>query len=347
MNACRTRRAAYAAILIAIVFTLVPGATNASEGIAPLTHTVVSEFLNGSIGSAENLASTLNRASPILLCALAVLIPFRAGMFNLGAEGQLISGALAAAWVGTQPGLNSTLSLPIALLLGFMAGATAGAFAGELRVRFGVNELISTLLLNYVCTFAASYAVNYPLRASSGDASTNPITVAATMPPLVGMQGLHAGIAIAFIAYLIVAALLHRTVIGYEAKIGAANQHLAQSAGIDVNRLRRVSMGCGGGLAGLAGAIEVCAIHGRYFDGIAPGLGFDGVTAAVLGACQPFASWVAGLFLAALKNGALSLDIYANIPREVATVLQGLLVLLFASRLLGDSRPRLRLFIDP
>ena len=336
----------YAALLIALASALVPGAANAADGIVPLVHSVVAEFLTGSIGSTQSLVSTLNRAAPILLCALAVLIPFRAGMFNLGGEGQLVSGALVAAWVGMQPELISSFSLPLVLLLGFIAGATAGALAGELRVRFGVNELISTLLLNYVCIFAASYAVNYPLRATSGDAATNPISTAATMLPFVGMNGLHAGIAIALIAYFSVAAVLHRTVLGYEAKIVAANQHLALSKGVSVNRLRRASMACGGGLAGLAGAIEVCATHGRYFDGIAPGLGFDGVTAAVLGACQPLASWVAALFLAALKNGALSLDLYANIPREAATVLQGLLVLLFASRLLGDRRPRLRVFID-
>lgn len=336
----------YVALLTAFALALVPGAANAADGIVPLLYSVVAEFLNGSIGNTQSLVSTLNRAAPILLCALAVLIPFRAGMFNLGGEGQLITGALAAAWVGMQPGLISPLSLPLVLLFGFIAGASAGALAGELRVRFGVNELISTLLLNYVFIFAASYAVNYPLRADSGDAATNPISTAATLLPFAGMNGLHAGIGIALVAYLLVAAILHRTVMGYEAKIGAANQHLAQSAGINVSRLRRISMACGGGLAGLAGAIEVSATHGRYFDGIAPGLGFDGVTAAVLGACQPVASWVAGLFLAALKNGALSLDLYASIPREAATVLQGLLVLLFASRLLGDRRPRLRLFID-
>lgn len=302
----------------------------------------VQQLVSGALGSPDALASSLNRATPLILGGLAVTIPFRAGMFNLGGEGQLYVGALAAAWVGTWPGLSATVHLPLLLIAGFLVGAGWANLAGQLKMRFEIHELLSTIMLNYVALYLTSYMANYPLKAETTAAATQIIQASARLPILGGEFGLHGGFLIAVVAVALFYFLMRHTVFGYEMALTSENRTAAALGGIRTQSVASRAMTIGGGVAGMAGAIEVAAVHGRFMDGFAPGLGFDGVTAALIGVCQPIGTLLGGIGLGLLKNGALAMDIYAQVPREVVTMMQALLILIVASRTIGLARSQLR-----
>lgn len=315
----------------------------AMVGLAgPSGWAALQQLISGAVGSPEALASSLNRATPLILGGLAVTLPFRAGMFNLGGEGQIYVGALAAAWVGTWTGLPMLIHLPLVLGAGFVVGAGWAAAAGELKARFGIHELLSTIMLNYLALYLTSYLANYPLKAETTAAATAVIQASARLPAWGGEFNLHLGFLIAVAAMLLCHFVLRSTVFGYEMAVTAENRTAASLGGIRVRAVNSCAMAIGGGLAGLAGAIEVTAVHGRFLDGFAPGLGFDGVTAAIIGVCQPVGTLLAGVGLGLLKNGALAMDLYAQVPREVVTMIQALLILVVASRAIGLARGQLR-----
>jgi simple sugar transport system permease protein len=330
-------------LALAVVIVIVLGAAGFTDasGFNALRHLLV-----GAAGSPDALASSLNRATPLILGGLAVTVPFRAGMFNLGGEGQLYVGALAAAWVGTWQGLPAHIHVPLVLLAGFAAGAGWAAVAGGLKARFGIHELLSTIMLNYVALYLTSYLANYPLKAETTAAATAIIQETARLPSLGGAFAVHGGLLVAIAAVLFFHFLLRHTVFGYEMALTAENRTAAALSGIAVRAVSSRAMAIGGGLAGLAGAIEVAAVEGRFMDGFAPGLGFDGVTAAIIGVCQPVGTFLAGAGLGLLKNGALAMDLYAHVPREVVTMIQALLILIVASRAIGLARAQLRVSLE-
>lgn len=327
---------------VLIVVTVVLGFL-AMVGLAsPSGWTAFQQLLSGAVGSPDALATSLNRATPLILGGLAVTVPFRAGMFNLGGEGQIYVGALMAAWVGTWTSLFAPIHLFLVLAVGFVAGAGWAAVAGQLKARFGIHELLSTIMLNHIALHLTSYLANYPLKAETTAAATEIIQASARLPVCSGEFGLHGGFLVAVATVLICHFVLRYTVFGYEMVLTAENRTVAALGGIRVQAVSSRALTIGGGLAGLAGAIEVTAVHGRFIDGFAPGLGFDGVTAAIIGVCWPFGTFFGGVGLGLLKNGALAMDLYARVPREVITMIQALLILVVASRAIGLVRGQLR-----
>jgi general nucleoside transport system permease protein len=321
------------------VFTalLVGAAVIALAGRDPLLAYVA--LWDGAAGSPRALSETLIWATPFLFSGLGVALAFRAGLFNIGAEGQLAVGATLGAWLGyALPGLlggplPAIVHLPIVLLGGALGGACWGAIPGWLKARTGAHEVINTIMLNYVALLGVGYLLNGPLRDPSRSnvlARTPEIALEARLPRLDGDLRLHAGVLLALLAAVGVWWLLARTTYGFEIRTVGANPAAARYAGIGVGRTFVLAMALGGGLAGLAGAVEVAGLHYRHELGFSIGYGFDAVTVALLGRTHPLGVIPAALLLGGLRNGATRMQFEAGVPVDLVTVIEGL-VLLFVT----------------
>lgn len=292
----------------------------------------------GAFGSRNNAAETLVRATPILMTGLAVGWAFRAGLFNIGAEGQLRWGALAAAWVGHAVRLPASLHVPLALAVGALAGALWAFPAALLKVRRGAPEVVTTLLLTFIAvnltTFLAAHPLHDPAQQGPRTAEIHP---SAVLPPFAPTRA-HAGILVAVVVAAGLAAALHRSGFGFRLGAVGSNPEAARSSGIDVHRTWTAALLQSGALAGLAGAIEVMALHHYFQHDISPGYGFEGITVAILGGNHPAGIVASALFLGALANGAVRLELDTGISRYLAAVIQALVVLVVAVR--AWAKPR-------
>ncbi|HZT42761.1 MAG TPA: ABC transporter permease [Chthonomonadaceae bacterium] len=278
------------------------------------------------------LAQSLARVTPLLLTGLAVALGLRAGLFNIGAQGQMTCGALAAAIAGQAggalTGTPSLLKIGLILLLGGAAGALWGALSGLLKAARGVHEVLSTIMLNYIAANLAGYLVTHSLKdPHSMAAQTGRIAPSTWLPPLVPGSNLTAGLFLALIAVLLYAFLMRRTALGYEIRAVGLGAEAAQAAGTPVGRTLVTTLALSGALAGLAGAIEVLGIHHRYVQGIEGTYGFDGIAVALLGNLQAGGVAAAALFFGALANGATFMQLQTDVPDSVAVVVQAVVIL--------------------
>jgi general nucleoside transport system permease protein len=297
----------------------------------------------GAFGSPRALSETLVWTIPYLFTGLAVAFAFQGGLFNIGAEGQLAMGAVAAAWLGyALPGivgvpLPAVIHLPIVLLGGVLAGALWGAIPGWLKARTGAHEVINTIMLNYVALLAVSYLLSSPLRdpnQSNVISRTPEIALAARLPRLDADLRVHAGLLIALAAVAAVWWLLYRTPAGFAIRTVGANPDAARYAGMPVSWLMVITLALSGGLAGLAGAVEVAGLHYRHELGFSQNYGFDAISIALLGRAHPLGVVPAALLLGALRNGATRMQFLAGVPADVVVVLEGLILLFIAAEVL-------------
>jgi ABC-type uncharacterized transport system permease subunit len=284
-----------------------------------------------SLGSLGGIAQTLNKVAPILLGSIAVMLARRAGFFNIGVDGQIYAGAIAAtglAFLGAGWALPRAVLLPTVLLAGLVGGAALGAVPGVLRARWGVNEIFVTVMLNFVAFYLTDYLTTGPWNDPvSGEAITRAISAAATLPMLAPEAGAHAGILLALAATVGVALLLGRTVLGYEIRATGDNPRAARIAGIDVQRITLLTLAGSGALAGFAGAIEVSGYHNRLILGLTPGYGAMAILIAVLGKMRPLGVAVAAVLVAVLMVGADSLQRSVGLPASAGFVFQAIVVL--------------------
>jgi len=336
--------------LLAVVTALLAGAAViALAGLDPLLAYL--GLWEGALGSPRALSETLIWATPFIFTGLGVALAFRAGLFNVGAEGQLAVGAVLAAWLGyALPGLAggplpAVLHLPLVLLGGALGGAVWGAIPGWLKARTGAHEVINTIMLNYVALLGVGYLLNGPLRDPSPlnvIARTPEIALGARLPRLTGDLRLHAGLLLALVAVAVVWWLLARTTLGFEIRAVGANPNAARYAGMRVGRTFVVAMGLSGLLAGLAGAVDVAGLHYRHELGFSVGYGFDAITVALLGRVHPLGVVPAALLLGALRNGATRMQFLAGVPADLVTVLEGLILLFVSADVLVRRLYRLR-----
>lgn len=285
---------------------------------------------SGSIGSTYALTSgTLVRATPLILTGLSVALAFRAGVFNIGAEGQLLVGAAAAAAIALTPELQPYhMAVPLALIGGCLAGAAWAGIAALLRARFHVLEVLSTILLNFVALYAVSYLVRGPLQEPLHIyPQSSTIALASRLPRLAPTSRLHAGFALAIVSAVATWWFLRFTAAGFRIRVTGANPDAARSAGqIDTVRASTHAFLASGALAGLAGAIEVTGVTFALYENISPGYGYTGIAVALLARLDPLGVIASGLLFGALEAGASAMQRDAGVPSVTVSVVEALLI---------------------
>ncbi|MCZ7574772.1 MAG: ABC transporter permease [Ardenticatenaceae bacterium] len=291
-------------------------------------------LVQGAFGSQHNIFETLVKMTPILLVALGVTFAFRCSTWNIGAEGQLHLGAVGAtvaglALKGLAPDLPGIISIPVLLLAGFLAGGLYASFAGILKVKWEVNEVITTIMMNFVAILFVQYLAFGPLRdPTAGGLPMSPYIIeSGQLPRLVAQSRLHLGVVIALIAAVVVYIVLWKTTLGFQIRAVGANPRAARHAGIDVSRSVFIAMVISGGLAGLAGMIEIAGLHYRLLDSFSPGYGSIGIVVALLGNLHPLLIVPAALLFGGLLNGADTMARTMQVSTSIITVIQGLMVL--------------------
>lgn len=294
-----------------------------------------------SLGSGQAIANTLVQTTPVLFTGLATALAFRAGVFNVGVEGALYVGAFAAAWVGfTFLGVPGLLVVPAALLLAAAVGAAWSLVPGVLRARWQVDEVVTTLMLNFVAIQITSYLVNGPFLAVGTANSMSPqVSDQARLGSLAPPSQLNAGFILALAAALAFWFTFRRTTLGYELDLVGSASRFAATAGISLARVIVVAMAISGVIAGLAGAVQILGVNGRFIDQFSPGFGFTGIAVALLGRNTAVGCVLAALFFGALSNGSAMMQLFSDIPLDLVNVLSGLVMILAVVNFAG-LRPR-------
>lgn len=311
------------AIVIGALILLVSGAN-------PLA--AYGGLLKGSFGSGTAFGRTLEKATPLIFSGLAVAFAFKAGLFNIGAQGQLLLGAIVSAAIGFGiTGLPAIIHAPLALLGGVAAGALYGAIPGALKTYTGAHEVITTIMLNYIAINITDFLADGPWKDRS------PGNVVARTPAIadtarIGSLGpIPLGFLLAILFAVLVWWVLWRTTLGYEIRTVGLNPGAARYAGIKVARTVILTMVLSGVLAGIGGAIETQGVVGRYQPGFNAGLGFDGITIALLGKTHPLGVIPAALLVGVMKAGASQMQFSAGVAKEITDVVQALMLFFVAA----------------
>lgn len=288
----------------------------------------------GALGSRVALANTLVEATPYILAGLAVALGFKCGLFNIGVEGQLGMGAIAAAVAGyALTGLPMIIHLPLAILAGALGGALWGAIPGYLRAKTGAHEVITTIMLNYISIRLTDYLIKGPFRDRSSSAPRTPfIQPSAELPFLFGPNyRLHAGFILALIMVGVIWWLLNKSTIGFEIRTVGANPNAAQYAGMSITRNFVLAMALSGGLAGLAGASQVLGLEHNLKSSFSAGYGFDSIAIALLAKSNPIGIIPAAIFWGALRNGAGLMQLQSGISISLINIIQALVIVFVAA----------------
>jgi general nucleoside transport system permease protein len=283
-------------------------------------------FYDGALGSKGAILETLVQATPLIFTGLAVVIAFRAKVWNIGGEGQFFAGAMATIAVTRAfPDLPGPLLIAGVVIGAAIGGALWGFVPGVLKARFGANEVVVTVMLNYVMLYLVSYIVGGVWRdPSSFYIQTSTIPTQAWLPHLLTPGRLHLGFLLALVSAVLVSFLLRRSVLGYEISAVGANPVASRYRGISVGMVVIVVMILSGAMAGLAGGLEVAGVHHRVRLDISTGYGFAGIIVALLGQLSPSGTVLAAILFGALVNGSTAMQISAGVPVALVYAIQGL-----------------------
>jgi ABC-type uncharacterized transport system permease subunit len=296
-------------------------------------------LFSGAFGTTSEFAETLVQATALLFPALGIALAFRAGLFNIGAEGQLVLGGLAAGIAGYFVPGPLPVSLVVTLLAGAIAGGLWGGIAGALRARFGANEVIATLMLNVLAGLLAGYVVNGPLHLPGATAGETPLLAAtAWLPALLPETRLTIAALLAIATAIVLRVVFTRTVFGYELRAAGEAPEAARRAGIDLGRTALLALTLSGAIAGLGGATLVTGVLHRFNTGMSPGYGFVAIAVALVGNLEPLWIVVAAFAFGILQNGSLSMQAEAGVPRDVVNVIEGLVIIALAGRRIVAAR---------
>jgi simple sugar transport system permease protein len=297
-------------------------------------------LLQGSFGSAKALSETAVWATPYILGGLAVALAFKGGLFNIGAEGQLALGATVAAligyalpeWLGYD--LPLIIHLPLTFLFGIAAGALWASIVGFLKAYTGGHEVINTIMMNYIALNSISFLLNGPMKDRDPNnviARTPLIADSARIPTIFEGFRIHWGFILALLVAFLVWWLLNKTTIGFEIRTVGANPDAAKYAGINVKRTIILTMALSGMLAGMAGTVEVTGLNYRHELGFSIGYGFDAIAIALLGKSHPLGVVLAAILFAAMRNGATRMQFLTQMPVDLISMLQALILLFVAA----------------
>ena len=320
---------AVASPLIAVALTLVTvGILFAIMGKNPITALYV--YFIEPLTDPFSLAEIAVKATPLVMIAVGLSLCYIANIWNIGAEGQFLVGAIAGSWLAVRT--NGTDAgawvLPVMLILGALGGALYAMIPALCKIRFGASEILTSLMLVYVAYYGMDYLVRGPWRDPHGlnFPTTAPFDPAATVPALIDGSRLHAGTLVALVVVMIVAVMLGRTIMGFEIKLIGAAPRAARFSGFNSDQLVLLTFAVSGGLAGLAGIIEVAGPIGYLQPDISPGYGFTAIIVAFLGRLNPVGILIAGLFLALTFIGGENAEIAMKVPQDLTKVFQGILL---------------------
>jgi simple sugar transport system permease protein len=301
------------------------------QGLDPVV--AYKSLFKTAFGSIEGIGATLGKSTPLVLSGLAVAVGLRAGLFNIGAQGQLLSGSLAAAWAGvTFDGLPGYIHIPVALIIGAFFGSLVAAISGLLKAYRGVHEVITTIMLNSIVMAVADYLASGKLR-EPGQFLTRTSEIAESARlPIIG--NLPSGFFIAVILGVFIWWVLGRTTSGFRIETVGRNRHAAWYSGISVKRTVVSAMVVSGAIAGLGGAIETLGITYRYAPAFNLGLGFDGITIALLGRVHPIGIIPGAILIGGMRAGAANMQFDAGVAPEIVDLLMALILLFVTAPLI-------------
>ena len=283
------------------------------------------------------LSETIVTAVPLLFAGLAVALAFRSGLFNIGAQGQFIFGAIGASYVGFAYELPPLIHVPLVLIVGIVLGGLFGGFVGLLKAKTGAHEVIVTIMLNYIASLFVLWLLKTQafLRAERQDPISPEVNSSAQLPKIFGGDlRLHFGIFIALATTWFVWWLLTRSTIGFKFRAVGANSNAARTAGISVPFVTTATMFISGGLAGLGGAVHLIGTEYSLTAGVAGSIGFDAITVALLGQATPIGTLLGAFLFGALQTGSRTLLSNTGTPSEIVQVIQALIVLFIATPML-------------
>ncbi len=329
--------------IFAIVAALVLGAlvmlaTNVSLETVGKSYVAL---LYGSVGSLNAISETLTAAIPLVIAGLGVALGFRAGFFNIGAEGQVLMGGMAAVIVGFSfAGMPIYIHLPLALLAGIIVGGIYAGIAGWLRAATGAHEVITTIMLNLISYRLIDYLLKVPFiqKAGRSDPISNAVLESAQLPRLFDWIDpnlrVHAGLILMLLVVWFAYWLLFKTTIGFEFRASGENADAARFAGMRSGLIVVLVMALAGAFAGLAGANQVLGVLGRASPGFSAGIGFNAISVALLGRSHPIGVLVAGLLFGALEAGGRQMQVDAGVSLDLIGIVQSLIIVFIAAPLL-------------
>ncbi len=318
----------------AVLLALVLGsALIALGGVNPLA--AYKELFGGAFFDYYGFANTLVKMSPILLAGLAVVIPLRAGLFNIGAEGQIYMGGLLAAMAALYlPEIPAAIHIPVVIIAGAIGGGLWGFIPGYLKAYHGINEVIVTILMNYVGINLVSYFAGGPMMQEGAPYPySEEIAEYLWLPWIMGGTDAHAGILFGLGLALIAWLTIRFTTVGFALDTVGKNQTAGRYAGINVKRQILVSMFVAGAFAGLAGTFEVIGLKFRLYHLFSPGYGYDGIVVAFLAGLNPILVPLSAFFLSGLKAGAHIMQRATGLESTVIDAIQGLVIIFVAASL--------------
>lgn len=277
------------------------------------------------------LTGTINRASPLIFVGLAVAIAFRGSVFNIGAEGQLLMGAVFATVVGLSfPMLPGFILITMMILAGALGGALWGFIPGFLKAKYEVSEVITTIMFNYIALYFIGFLIRGPMRdASMAEPQSHTIPEQAFLPSILEGTRLHIGFFLGVLCAVLLFYILFKTYVGYEIRAVGFNRDAAKTGGISVARTVTATMLISGALAGIGGALELANIH-YLIEGISPGHGYTGISVAVLAASNPLGIIFTSLLFGALSSGAMTMQRMAGVSASFVGIFQGIMIIAIA-----------------
>lgn len=316
-----------AVLLVVVLMSLamIVAGTSPLEGFSALFF--------GALGGRNQIGETLVATSALLFPALGIALAFRGGLFNIGAEGQLVMGALFAGAAGAQLHVAGPIGIVLLLALGAIGGGLWGAIAGWMKARFGANEIIATLMLNFVAAYVALDLVSGPLKGPlATGAETAWLDPAYWLPTLLPHTRLSLGILLAVAIAIALQWVLTRTVFGYDLRATGAAPEAARRSGVNVARLTWLTLAISGAIAGVGGATIVMGELHRFNTQLSPGYGFTAIAVALVGDLQPLWICLAAFGFGILEAGGLAMQASAQVPKDAIHVIEGLIILVLAAR---------------
>lgn len=322
-------------ILLIIVAFAIAGFLIYISGADPLEAYIALGY--GIFGSFYSITENLVIFTPILLSSLGLLFAFKCGVWNIGSEGQIYFGAMIVTFLGVtftnNLAIHPMLQVPMLMVVGFLSGAAWGAIPGVLKAKRDVNEIITTLMMVFIAIMLVHWAIRWPLDDPNKiHPASYDIAESAFLPIVIPGSRVHAGFAIAIICTVITYIIFKKTPFGFSIKIMGLNPRAAKYAGVNTSRMIILVMIISGGLAGVAGACEVCGIHHYLMDKISPGYGFLAIAAVFLAGLNPLGTVLTSLFFGCLLNGARYMQTVTGISTTLIDLICGLIILFAVAR---------------